>query len=122
MEYAKTITEKLLLKTKEDVLRVHLYTMLLNKGHIPYNKDLDILIALYQRGGYNNGEEQKEFFDLCINKKYKRTFQSLRNTLSTYTSLGVLERPKNEKRFLSKTWIPAIEAEKLVLDYKISHN
>lgn len=122
MEFAKYISEKILFKSREDVVRVHLYTRLLEIGHTPYESDLNILVALYEMGGYDNGVEQANFFKLCVEKKYKKNIQSVRNTLSLYTDLGVLEKPKNEKRFVSKNWLSPIESEKLVLDYKISHN
>lgn len=116
------ISEQLLFKSRKDVLRIHLYSMLLNKGIIPYEKDLDLLITLYEMGGYSNGDEQAEFFRRCISKKLKRTIQSIRNTLSTYTEIGLLQKPRNKKRFVSEDWLPSMDENKIILDYKISHN
>lgn len=116
------ISERLLLKDRKDVLRVHLYCMILNKGVVPYEKDLDVLIALYEMGGYSNGEEQAKFFSDCIERKFKRTIQSIRNTLAKYTEIGVLKRPRNKKRFLSEDCLPSVTTNKIILNHQISHN
>lgn len=118
----KAIYEVMLLKGKKDVLRLHLYAKLLSIGVIPYEKDLDVLVALYEAGGYKNDVEQHEFFNFCLEKSLKKSVQSIRNTLAKYTELGVLDKPKNTVRFLNEKWLPQIEADRIVLDYKISHN
>lgn len=115
------IAEVMLLKDKRDVLRIHLYSKLIQKDIIPYDKDLDVLINLYEMGGYSNEKEQTQFFNSCINKKYKKSIQSIRNTLALYTEIGILNKPKNKKRFVSESWIPSSMDSILFLDYKISH-
>jgi hypothetical protein len=117
----KIISEKLLLKDRKDVLRLHLYALLLNKGITPYEKDLDILVTLYEYGGYKNSKEQHAFFTLCLDKSLKKSIQSIRNTLAVYTDLGVLDKPKNTIRHLNKEWLPRMDGNQIVLDYKISH-
>lgn len=117
----KVISEKMLLKDRKDVLRLHLYSKLLNKGIVPYEKDLDILVTLYEYGGYRNNKEQNEFFTLCLDNSLKKSIQSIRNTLAKYTDLGVLDKPKNTIRFLNESWLPKLDGNKIVLDYKISH-
>jgi hypothetical protein len=117
----KVITEKLLLKDRRDVLRLHLYSRLLDKGVVPYEKDLDILITLYEYGGYRNNKEQQKFFDICIDSSLKKSIQSIRNTLAKYTDLGVLDKPKNTIRFINEAWLPKLDGNQIVLDYKISH-
>lgn len=118
----KIISEKMLLKDRKDVLRLHLYSKLLNKGIVPYDRDLDILVSLYEYGGYKNSKEQNEFFNLCLDKSLKKSIQSIRNTLAKYTDLGVLDKPKNTIRFMNENWLPKLNGNKIVLDYKISHN
>lgn len=115
------VAEVLLLKNKRDVVRIHLYTKLIEKGIIPYDKDLDVLINLYEIGGYSNEREQTQFFNSCLNNKYKKSIQSIRNTLAKYTEIGILKKPKNKERFVSEKWIPSSFDSKLFLDYKISH-
>lgn len=117
----KSFSDRILLPNKKDVLRVHLYTKLLQHGIKPYKYDIEILIELYCFGGYNNSEEQSSFFKICLDKGYKRTIQSVRNTLSTYTTLKVLDRPRNSILHVNKDFIPQTVFDKLVLQHMISH-
>jgi hypothetical protein len=116
----KSFPDIIVLPTKRDVLRVHLYSKLIEFGIPPFENDIDIILELYHYGGYND-DTQKGFFDICLEKKYKKSVQSVRNTLSTYTSLGVLEKPKNKQLFVSDKFIPTVECDLLVLEHKVSH-
>lgn len=115
------IAEVMLLKDRRDVVRIHFYIKLIQKGIVPYDKDLDVLINLYEMGGYSNEKEQLQFFNSCIYNKYKKSIQSIRNTLAKYTEIGVLNKPKNKKRFISDVWMSPFNDNILFLDYKISH-
>jgi len=117
----KSFLDKVLLPDKRDVLRVHLYLKFLQYGIPPYENDMDIVIELYCFGGYNNSQRQDEFFDLCLEKKYKKSKQSIRNTLSKYTNLGVFEKPRNTSLSVSPKYIPPIEFDRLLLQHTISH-
>ena len=117
----KQFLDKVLLQDKRDVLRVHLYLKFLQYGIQPYENDLDIIIELYCFGGYANAQKQDEFFDLCLEKKYKKSKQSIRNTLSKYTNLGVFEKPRNTSLSVSPKYIPPIEFDRLLLQHTISH-
>lgn len=117
----KSFLDKVLLPDRRDVLKVHLYLKFLQYGILPYENDMNILLELYCFGGYNNVKKQDEFFELCLEKKYKKSKQSIRNTLSKYTNLGVLEKPRNTTLHLSDKYIPSIEFDKLLLQYTITH-
>lgn len=116
----KSFNDSVLLSSKKDVLRVQLYTKLIQFSIQPFETDMDIIIELYCFGGYNE-DTQRKFFDICLEKRYKKTEQSIRNTLSKYTALGVLEKPKNRKLFVSSKFIPAVECDLLVLRNTIGH-
>lgn len=118
----KLIKEVMLLKNRKDVLRLHIYTKLLSVGVIPYDKDLDVLVALYEFGGYKNDTQQQNFFKLCLDDSLKKSVQSIRNTLAKYTKIGILDKTKNNVRFISEKWLPTLNGDKIVLDYKISYN
>lgn len=120
MEIRK-LSDVMLLKNKEDVLRLFMYGKLLESGIRPYENDINILLELYNTGGYNNSSEQLSFINLCIKKKMKRTDQSVRNTLSKYTKLKILEKPKNSMLKISDAFLPKVECDKLVLNPLISH-
>jgi hypothetical protein len=113
--------DKVLLSNKMDVLRVHLYLKFMQYGIQPYENDMNIVLELYSFGGYNNSEKQDEFFDICLEKKYKKSKQSIRNTLSKYTNLGVFEKPRNTSLSVSPKYIPAVEFDKLLLIHTIFH-
>lgn len=117
----KSFLDKVLLPDKRDVLRIHLYLKFLQYGIQPYENDIDIIIELYCFGGYSNSQKQDEFFDLCLSKKYKKSKQSIRNTLSKYTNLGVFEKPKNTSLSVSSKYIPPIQFDKLLLQHTVSH-
>jgi hypothetical protein len=117
----KVFPDTILLKDKKDVLRVHLYLKFIQYGIQPYENDMDIVLELYCFGGYSNSEKQEEFFDLCLKNRYKKSKQSIRNTLSKYTALGVFEKPKNTTLSVSNKFIPSVEFDRLVLKHVISH-
>lgn len=117
----KAFSDKILLPDRRDALRVHLYLKLIQNGIQPFENDIDMIIELYSFGGYVNKENQRRFFDICLDRKFKKTEQSVRNTLSKYTMLGVLEKPKNLVLYVSEKFIPKVECDKLVLQHVVSH-
>lgn len=117
----KSFLDKVLLPDKRDVLRVHLYLKFLQYGIQPYENDINIVIELYVFGGYDNAQKQEAFFDMCLEKKYKKSRQSIRNTLSKYTNLGVFEKPRNTSLAVSGKYIPPIKFDKLLLQHTITH-
>lgn len=117
----KSFVDKVLLAEKKDVLRAHLYLKFLQYGIQPYENDINIVIELYIFGGYNNSQKQEEFFDLCLEKKYKKSRQSIRNTLSKYTNLGVFEKPRNTTLAVSSKYIPKIDFDRLLLQHTVTH-
>ena len=117
----KSFIDKVLLPEKKDVLKIHLYSKLLQYGIRPFENDIDIVLELYLFGGYNNTEEQAKFIDLCIKKGLKKSPQSVRNTLSKYVSMGIFEKPKNTILFVNDKFIPKVDCDKLVLQHVVSH-
>lgn len=117
----KSLSDKVLLPTKRDVLRVHLYFKLLQYEIKPFENHIDIIIELYMFGGYHNAEQQSTFIQICIDKKLKKSNQSLRNVLSKYVKKGVFEKPNNTVLFLNEKFIPSLDCDKVVLQHAISH-
>ena len=117
----KSLSERVLLPQKKDVLRVHLYFKLIQNNIQPFENDIDIILELYLFGGYSNSEEQARFIDICIAKGLRKSRQSLRNTFSKYVNLEVLKKPKNRILYVSENFIPKITCDKLVLQHIISH-
>jgi hypothetical protein len=117
----KSFVDKVLLPDRRDVLRIHLYTKFIQYGIQPYENDINIVLELYCFGGYSDADKQDEFFAICLDKKYKKSKQSIRNTLSKYTNLGVFERVRNTHLRVSPKYIPTIEFDRLVLQHVVSH-
>jgi hypothetical protein len=117
----KALSDTILLPTRKDVLRIQLYTKLIEYGVKPFENDIDIILELYLFGGYSNPEEQEKFIDLCMSKKLKKSDQSVRNTLSKYTGIGVFDKPRNSTLHLNDKYIPKVECDKVVLMHKVSH-
>lgn len=117
----KAIKDTVLLEEKDQVLKVHFFIKMLQKGIRPFERDIDIIIELYNFGGYTNSEQQARFIDSCIKKGYRKSVQSLRNTLSKYVSMGVFEKSKNTTLKISDLYLPKMEFSKLILIYTIGH-
>ena len=117
----KAFPDKIVLPNRRDVLRVHLYLKFIQYDIQPFENDIDIVLELFIFGGYRNAGEQDKFFDICLEKKFKKSKQSIRNTLSKYTNLGVLEKPRNTALNVSPKFIPNVKFDKLVLQHVITH-
>lgn len=117
----KSFSDRVLLKKRIDVLRLHLYMRFLQYGIKPFENDMDIIIELYMFGGYNTPEGQSKFIQTCLKKKLKKSDQSIRNTLSKYVSLGIFNKPKNSTLFINENFIPKVDFDKLILQHTISH-
>ena len=104
----KAFVDNIILPSKKDVLRVHLYLRLIQYGIQPFENDIDILLELYCFGGYKGKDKQEEFITRCIDKRFKSSRQSIRNILSKYTVMGVLDKPKNLSLFMNNKFIPAV--------------
>lgn len=115
------IEETITFPEKDSLISTHFYLQLKKYG-IPISpKDLGLLVELYKLGGYSNKEEQATFFQTCLDKKFKKTIQSVRNTLNKYTERGILLKPKNSQRFISEDFSPAYSDIKLGIIYKMTH-
>lgn len=121
MDSIISFSDKVLLPTKKDVLRVHLYLKLIQHGIKPFENDIDIMIELYTFGGYHSSQEQAQFISNCMQKKLKKSEQSVRNTLSKYVASGVFKKPKNRVLYLDEKFIPKVECDVLMLQHLVSH-
>ena len=117
----KSFSDKVLLSSKRDVLRIHLYFKLLQNNIRPFENDIDIILELYFYGGYHNSDEQVSFIKNCLDKKLRKSDQSLRNALSKYAKLGVFTKPRNTLLYVSHEYIPDIKNDQLILQHIISH-
>src|SRR5688572_10480286 len=117
----KAFEEVILLEGVRDVLKVHLFIKMIQKGIKPMESDLDVITELYLLGGYKDAESQSKFISTCIERGYKKSDQSVRNTVSKWINAGVLEKPKNQITFVNHDFIYPVDFDKLALFHKVSH-
>lgn len=117
----KILSDKILLNDKDDVLRIYIRAVLMKREIKHYDHDIDVIIELYNRGGYSNSAEQKEFIKACISKGYRKSDQSVRNILTQYTNLNIFKKRKWLSLCVSEEFLPPITAGKLILELLISH-
>lgn len=115
------IEESIVFNDRDNLISTHFYLQLKKLGIAISPKDLSLLVEFYKMGGYSNKDEQNLFFKKCIDNKYKKTMQSVRNTLNKYTKKGILLRPKNSQRYMSEEFAPEYSDTKLGIIYKMTH-
>lgn len=115
------IEEQLIFDNQKDLITVHFYLLLKKKNIDVSPKDLDLLVELYRLGGYSSKEERDNFLNRCVENEYKRSVQSVRNTLNFFTEKGILVKPKNSQRYVSKDFSPEYNGEKIGIIYKMTH-
>lgn len=116
-----TIEEKLIFEDQKELITTHFYLLLKKKGLDVSPKDLDLLVELYRTGGYSTKEERDNFLNKCLENDYKRSLQSVRNTLNFFTEKGILVKPKNSQRYISRDFSPEYNGEKIGITYKMTH-
>lgn len=115
------IEDKIRLRSRRDVLRLFLYTKLVERGIDFSGSELDVLMELYNIGGYENIDTEKEFFNACIEKKFRRSWQSVRNVLTRFVNLGVVKKPRIHQRSVSSDFLPVVESPILGLMFFVSN-
>ena len=113
------ITE--LLASKKDLLKLHLYFILLKKGTPTSESNMELIIELFLMGGYATIEEQVKFIDNCLAGKVKRSRQSIRNSISRNIKQGIFIKKRNCHLEVSEDYLPKTIFDKLILKYTLSH-
>lgn len=117
------IEDFITLPSKRDVLRLYLYTKLLENQIKATDTEIEVLMELYDFGGVYEGiDQEKAFFDLCIKKNHRRSYASVGNVLSKFVLNGVLLKPKKHHRQLNDMYLPRISTNVVGLNYKIINN
>ena len=125
MENYPTIKDDVKLNNVLDLIRIHFYVKMIEKG-VPLkdlsNRELSILCELYYFGGILTKEMLVTFLSLCVEKKLTdNSLQSVRNVLGKARSLGIVKRPKANKWVISNDYLPYFSGDKFIFKYTI-HN
>jgi hypothetical protein len=115
------VQDTIKLDSKRSVMRLLLYVKLLENGIKCSEKDLEILTELYEFGGYHSHQEEVLFFAKCIDLRFRRSNQSLRNVLTRFKKLGVIKKLKIHQRQISPTYLPDIKSDKVGLMFFVSN-
>jgi hypothetical protein len=121
MQDIPVIQDKIKLNSKREVMKLFLYTKLLESNIKCSHKELEVLMELYEFGGYHNQEQEALFFAKCIDCKYRNSDQSIRNVLTRFKGYGVVEKPKIHQRHISTTYLPDIQSDKVGLMFFVSN-
>lgn len=117
----KEFKDAVLLPEKKDVLRIHLYFKLLQYNIRPFEPHIDLILELYTFGGYNGPEEQGRFLQVCVDKGIRKSAQGVRNIVSKYVQLGVLNSERNTHAEVNEKYIPKAKVDKIALTHIIGH-
>lgn len=104
------IEDKVRLRSKREVLRLFLYTKLTEAGIQFSDSELDVLMELYEVGGYYDTTKEVEFFDNCIRSEFRTSYQSIRNVLTKFVNAGVIKKPRIHQRYISSDYLPTVDS------------
>ncbi len=125
MENYPIIRDDIKLENVLDLIRIHFYIKMIEKGvslKKLQDRELSILCELYQFGGILSKDAMVAFSTLCISKKLTdNSLQSIRNVLGKARALGMVKRPKANKWVISNDYLPHIPGNRFIFKYTI-HN
>lgn len=115
------IEDKIKLRSKREVLRLFLYTKLVERGIKFSDSELDVLMELHTAGGYHNADEEGSFVNQCIQKQFRTSFQSVRNVITRFVNYGIVKKPKIHQRHISSDILPKIPSDVVGLMFFVSN-
>lgn len=109
--------------SKENLLRVHLYLIMVERGiHEEFShRELSILVQLFLFGGISSTKDFDEFTKVCFEKGLikKLSQQSIRNVFTIARSFKLVKRPTKTNWFIPTDVIPNSDGY-MVLKYVIT--
>lgn len=120
----------IILQSKYEVIKTYLFLTLLKEKQdeedIPIlENDLDILAELYFCGGYSGEKEKKWFYKKIIDKKLRKSEQSISNKLTEFFVKGYIVRSSRNEVTLNYNFFPKNDIEEEVegvgLSLKVAH-
>lgn len=119
------IKDKIKINKLSDLVRIHLYTKMVEKeieSKSLTDRELLILCNLYVFGGVFSKDDILKFSADCFIKKLSDdSVQSIRNVLGKGRALGIVKRARANKWVISQDYLPKIDSDKLILQYTF-HN
>lgn len=110
------LKEKIQLKERDEVIKLHIIIKCFEKNINLSDADINCLLEL-NRTGYNT-----EFYKNCVNNKYYKSEQTVRNAIARMTNLGILFSNKRRgQKFFTKDFILNISNDKVIVQYLIGN-
>lgn len=109
------IKEKVQLKDKDDVIKLHIIIKCYEKGYNLSLADICSLVEL-SKSGYN-----ETFFENCLKQKIYKSEQTIRNAIAKMTNLGILTYSKRGERKINKEFIPDFKSDRVIFQYLIGN-
>jgi hypothetical protein len=125
MENYPIIKDDIKLNNVLDLIRIHFYIKMIEKGvslKELSDRELSILCELYYFGGIFSKDMLISFTTLCVEKKLTdNSLQSIRNVLGKARALGIVKRPKANKWVISNDYLPYIQGDRFIFKYIIDN-
>ena len=112
------IEDTVLLPSKVDVLRFHLNTKLQQNNIKATESEMDVLMALYEWGGFSDSQD-RSFYEDCVRRKYRGSEESVRNVITKFVNNNVILKIKKRNREINPDYLPKIDAPGIGLSYKV---
>lgn len=107
--------EKIELADKDDVIKLHMIVKSYENSYNLSKADIDTLFELYKTG---YGEQ---FYTNCIEKKYFKTKQTVRNSIAKMTNLGILNYKKRGERHIVANFVPKVTQDVVIFQYLVGN-
>lgn len=101
--------------SKKDALKFHLLAIATEEGLKLSFADIDVAIEVYING------YTKDLFNCCVEKKYFRSEQSVRNSIAKLTKCGMLDKSKSDRKVNSR-FLPESKESDFIFNYQVNYD
>lgn len=113
------IKDNIKLKTKKDVILVHLYLKGKEKDIHLSEGVRELLFVLFEFGWVNSKQDFDKFIKTCNQTTSLKSRDTVRNELSTLSTKGIIINGGKYNKKISEEWLPDICDIQIGLEYKI---
>lgn len=102
-------------KTKQDALKFHLLAISTEEGLRLSSADIDVAVEIYIKGYDNN------LFTICVDKGFFKSEQTVRNSISKLTKIGVLTKTRGDRKVNVK-FLPETRENDFMFNYQVNYD
>jgi hypothetical protein len=102
-------------KDKYEALRLHIYAIAAEEGIVLSPADISVAVEIY-KSGYD-----KDFFTRCVEARYFKSIQTVRNSVAKLTKAGILDK-KRGARWIKERIIPFDKNSDFVFTYNVIYD